>query len=55
MYYQFKSLLYMCIRPGGFPLVGFLNTMFTYLEKTVMSFLGTVLLAFFSIYLLACT
>ncbi|KAM3141438.1 hypothetical protein pb186bvf_006556 [Paramecium bursaria] len=51
----FQILLYMCIRPGGFPLVGFLNTMFTYLEKTVMSFLGTILLAFFSIYLLACT
>lgn len=49
------SLLYMIIKVNGFPSTGFLNTIFTYLETTIMGWFGTILLAGFSIYLLACT
>ncbi|CAD8181779.1 unnamed protein product [Paramecium octaurelia] len=50
-----QILLYMLIKINGFPAYSFLNKMFIYLEGTVMSFIGTILLALFTLYLLGCT
>lgn len=45
----------MLIKINGAPAYSFLNKMFIYLEGTVMSFVGTILLALFTLYLLGCT
>lgn len=47
--------MYILIKPNGFPVTSFLNAIFTYLEGTIVSFIGAILLSMFSIYLLACT
>jgi LMBR1 domain-containing protein 1 len=50
------SLLYMVLKnSNGFPFTSFLNQIFLYFEYSVVSFLGTILLAFFCIYLLWAT
>lgn len=40
---------------NGFPFSPFLNWIFLYFQTSVVNFLGSILLAFFCIYLLWCT